>query len=643
LKTIVRCVPIGWCSIPKIMPTLVWDDSGTGGLKGSFWKVNSLNTLFATEGHSMPKGPFYDLTNKSFDAAQGLAVQINDFKTISNDQSIDNKITLRASPSSSEPDFLDHRSSPKYQIAELQIKGNKPIMPPQPVTIFVNPNYMTDETTSQMNRNDSAEQIQSMSMADFFDGDNCNTSTTAIQCKVKVNDLFSVRSPIQTFDRINTPSSIKTEFPFKLDAQDLNPPMALPTAKTTKSDNIITGKVIAPVQITASDNLLTKSGITTQLNPQNAPPVIAESLPRVASIQAFISLPQLSMQTVSSNQNLPFSPSGCTQTSPVNVKASNSTIPSSPESSNLDPDLFAGLTESRQSSAINSNTAKNIEIKQAKQIPVDNDPFGLIRSSNQSNSNSQSLDLFATSNSANKNQPHSSKQSNIQSSISKSKQLPIDISKLSQSQSIKSNQSIDVDLFGLSNSRTQLASGKTMTDLFGNDTNTQPVLDISPSNTNLQSFNNPSLNQSPLNISRFASNVSSQPSIFPFSSIPCDTKNNINTNAQQHRITPVSSQFVSNDQSTSKQPFNSMSLQSFQSINQNQFNFPLQQQRHRHDQEQFYHQTVRQQQSQSLMQQLTPLAQQTNQTKSQNSAKQQNQQKSGIDDDIFKLMTQTKL
>ena len=67
----VRCVPIGWCTPTKVTPLKLWDDSGTGGKRGSFWIVNSFGTVVFNSGHLAPAGPFYDLKEKRFMASQG--------------------------------------------------------------------------------------------------------------------------------------------------------------------------------------------------------------------------------------------------------------------------------------------------------------------------------------------------------------------------------------------------------------------------------------------------------------------------------------------------------------------------------------------------------------------------------------------
>mmetsp|Transcript_23616 Transcript_23616/g.46219 ORF Transcript_23616/g.46219 Transcript_23616/m.46219 type:complete len:126 (+) Transcript_23616:21-398(+) len=68
---LVRCVPVGWTVESKSKPKKVWDDSGTGGKRGSMWIVNSFGTVIFTEGHLPPQGPFYELKAKRFFASQG--------------------------------------------------------------------------------------------------------------------------------------------------------------------------------------------------------------------------------------------------------------------------------------------------------------------------------------------------------------------------------------------------------------------------------------------------------------------------------------------------------------------------------------------------------------------------------------------
>ena len=56
---------------------MLWDDSGTGGKRGSIWQINSLALLFAKEGHEAPEPPFLELTSKSFLASEGLVANLD--------------------------------------------------------------------------------------------------------------------------------------------------------------------------------------------------------------------------------------------------------------------------------------------------------------------------------------------------------------------------------------------------------------------------------------------------------------------------------------------------------------------------------------------------------------------------------------
>lgn len=52
----------GWTCPARQSPRLIWDDSGSGGRKGSLWQVGSLGLLYATDGHEIPSGEvFFDL------------------------------------------------------------------------------------------------------------------------------------------------------------------------------------------------------------------------------------------------------------------------------------------------------------------------------------------------------------------------------------------------------------------------------------------------------------------------------------------------------------------------------------------------------------------------------------------------------
>ena len=68
----VRCVPKKWLMPSQATPKRYWDDSGTGGKKGSFWVMSESGLLTVVAGHEKPQGIFYDLWKKSFKASEGL-------------------------------------------------------------------------------------------------------------------------------------------------------------------------------------------------------------------------------------------------------------------------------------------------------------------------------------------------------------------------------------------------------------------------------------------------------------------------------------------------------------------------------------------------------------------------------------------
>jgi len=57
----VRCVNKGFLVPTKAKPQRIWDSSGIGGKKGSFWIMNSLQLLAVTEGFDPPQGEYYEL------------------------------------------------------------------------------------------------------------------------------------------------------------------------------------------------------------------------------------------------------------------------------------------------------------------------------------------------------------------------------------------------------------------------------------------------------------------------------------------------------------------------------------------------------------------------------------------------------
>ncbi|KNC74065.1 hypothetical protein SARC_13377, partial [Sphaeroforma arctica JP610] len=68
----IRCIPKAWAMPLRGSPVLLWDDSGTGGKRGSFWRVNRLGTLFVAEGHGAPEEGLYDLIDETFQADSGI-------------------------------------------------------------------------------------------------------------------------------------------------------------------------------------------------------------------------------------------------------------------------------------------------------------------------------------------------------------------------------------------------------------------------------------------------------------------------------------------------------------------------------------------------------------------------------------------
>jgi len=75
----VRCVNKGFLkSSVGQMPSCIWDNKGTGGKKGSFWVMNKLGLLTATEGHDPPEGNFYELKAPKFVAGDAFVLDGQD-------------------------------------------------------------------------------------------------------------------------------------------------------------------------------------------------------------------------------------------------------------------------------------------------------------------------------------------------------------------------------------------------------------------------------------------------------------------------------------------------------------------------------------------------------------------------------------
>jgi hypothetical protein len=66
----VRCVPKTWCRPATYKPDCIWDDAGTGGRKGSFWIMNTMQLMQVSDGHEKPKGEFWELRGDKFLAAK---------------------------------------------------------------------------------------------------------------------------------------------------------------------------------------------------------------------------------------------------------------------------------------------------------------------------------------------------------------------------------------------------------------------------------------------------------------------------------------------------------------------------------------------------------------------------------------------
>lgn len=62
-----HCVPASWCTLAKMAPQKIWDDSGAGGGKpGSIWTINSMDMFYVVPGHDSPAEPAYELKSPRF-------------------------------------------------------------------------------------------------------------------------------------------------------------------------------------------------------------------------------------------------------------------------------------------------------------------------------------------------------------------------------------------------------------------------------------------------------------------------------------------------------------------------------------------------------------------------------------------------
>jgi len=68
-----RCIPSGWVHPTKYTPQRIWDDSGTGGKKGSLWLADHFGLLTAVSSYEQPEGPFYELWKDEFYASDRVS------------------------------------------------------------------------------------------------------------------------------------------------------------------------------------------------------------------------------------------------------------------------------------------------------------------------------------------------------------------------------------------------------------------------------------------------------------------------------------------------------------------------------------------------------------------------------------------
>jgi len=127
--TCIRCVPLAWVKQVTEPPTLLWDDAGTGGKRGSFWKVNSMGSLWVVEDLEPPEGPFYDLlatklyagehySKSSHDALFGQSDTVGKLRAMSSvasggdssDEDAEDKFDSQGDPSSPKRSTIDRPS-----------------------------------------------------------------------------------------------------------------------------------------------------------------------------------------------------------------------------------------------------------------------------------------------------------------------------------------------------------------------------------------------------------------------------------------------------------------------------------------------------------------------------------------------------
>lgn len=60
-------MPRSWCTVSKVVPLKLWDDTGAGGGKaGSIWLVNAMDMIAVIPGHDPPREEMYELNSSKF-------------------------------------------------------------------------------------------------------------------------------------------------------------------------------------------------------------------------------------------------------------------------------------------------------------------------------------------------------------------------------------------------------------------------------------------------------------------------------------------------------------------------------------------------------------------------------------------------
>jgi hypothetical protein len=75
-QDLVHCVPKRFCVPARSVPTKIWDNSGLGGKKGSFWAHNSLNLFQGLPAHLCPENHgWWELFKTEFQMTESAPVQ----------------------------------------------------------------------------------------------------------------------------------------------------------------------------------------------------------------------------------------------------------------------------------------------------------------------------------------------------------------------------------------------------------------------------------------------------------------------------------------------------------------------------------------------------------------------------------------